>query len=338
VLLSDAINERFNYGRNSQHARGLSILKDSQADNVQIYPHRRNSSFQDGACLALSQGFPRRLGERKNEGTFTISHQGVSMKKPVIISVINHKGGVGKTTTTVNIAAGLARLGKKVLAVDLDTQMNLTHSLVGDLSEEELTVAEAILNPNVCIKRIIKPTKVENLEIAPSGESMVDLELKLHSAFGRESLLKRILHSEKLRDYDYIILDNQPHLGLTTVNGLIACNYYLVPVSTEYLPMVGLKHLLKTIDQIRPLNSSIRNLGYLLTMVDRREGISKDVEKILRKNFPDEVFKNVVRINTKLKACPQKKQTIFDAEGARGKGYTDYANVTKELLDRLENK
>lgn len=260
------------------------------------------------------------------------------MKKPIVISIINHKGGVGKTTSTVNLAAGLAKMGKRVLAVDLDTQMNLTHSLIGDLQEDEPNIAEAILNQNVSIKSIIKPTRVENLDIAPSGESMVDLELKLHAAFGRESLLKKALLSEKLHNYDYIILDNQPHLGLTTVNGLIASHYYLVPVSAEYLPMIGIKHLIKTIDQIKPLNPNIRNLGYLLTMVDRREGISKDVEKILRQSFDEEVFENVVRINTKLKACPQKKQTIFDAEGTKGKGHSDYLNVTKELLERLGRK
>lgn len=256
--------------------------------------------------------------------------------KPIIISVINHKGGVGKTTSTVNIAAGLAFLGKKVLTIDLDTQMNLTHSLIGDLEENDQNITEAILDEKVSLKAIIRPTAVNNLNIAPSGESMINLDLQLHSAFGRESKLKTILKKDRIKEYDFVIIDNQPHIGLTTVNSLIASDFYLVPVSAEYLPLVGIKHLIKTIDQIKPLNSSIRNLGYVLTMVDRREGISSDVEKILRDSFKDEVFKNVIRINTKLKACPQKKQTIFQAEQAKGKGHSDYMNVTKELLERLE--
>jgi chromosome partitioning protein len=258
------------------------------------------------------------------------------MTKPTVISVLNHKGGVGKTTTTVNLAAGLVKLGKRVLAIDLDTQMNLTHSLIGDIAEDDLNIKDAILNEKVSLKSIIRKTHIDNLDIVPSGESMVDLELQLHSAFGRESKLKAALQAIGIEDYDYVLLDNQPHLGLTTVNGLIASQYYLVPVSAEYLPMVGIKHLIKTIDQVRPLNPLIKNLGYLLTMVDRREGIAGDVEKILRGNFEKQVFENVVRINTKMKACPQKRQTIFQAETAKGKGYSDYLNVTKELLKRLE--
>lgn len=256
--------------------------------------------------------------------------------KPVVISIINHKGGVGKTTTTVNLSAGLALLGKKVLAVDLDTQMNLTHSLIPDLDDHEMNVTEAILE-KVSLKSVVRSTKLENLFIAPSGESMVDLDLKLHSQpIRRELKIKDILSGKDVEEYDFIIMDNPPHVGFTTLNSLIASNYYIVPVSAEYLPLVGIKNLLKTIEIIRPSNPSISNLGYLLTMVDRREGISSDVEKILRESFPKEVFKSVVRVNTKLKACPQKKQTIFEMETTKGKGHTDYSNVTKELLKRLE--
>lgn len=258
------------------------------------------------------------------------------MTHPIVISVINHKGGVGKTTSTVNIAAGLAKLGKKVLAIDLDTQMNLTHSLIGDVSDSDITITEAILSEKVSLKSAIKQTEITNLDIVPSGESMVDLELKLHSAFGRESLLKRTLNNDYTKEYDFILVDNKPHLGLTTVNSLIASEYYLVPVSAEYLPMIGIKHLINTIEQIKPLNTSIKNLGYLLTMVDRREGISTDVEKILRETFESEVFENVIRINTKLKATPQKRKSIFQVETAKGKGHSDYLNVTQELLKRIE--
>lgn len=257
--------------------------------------------------------------------------------KPVIISVINHKGGVGKTTTTVNISAGLAKLGKKVLTIDLDTQMNLTHSLIGDLDEKEMNITEAILNEKLSLKSIIRPTLIENLQIAPSGESMVDLDLKLHSSsVRREFKLKDALKQDLISEYDFIIIDNPPHISFTTINSLIASHYYLVPVSAEYLPLVGIRHLIKTIEQIKPSNTSISNLGYILTMVNRRESISSDVENILRESFQEDVFKNIVRVNTKMKACPQKRQTIFQAENSKGKGYSDYLNVTKELLQRLE--
>ena len=254
--------------------------------------------------------------------------------KPIIISVINHKGGVSKTTSVVNLSAGLALLGMKVLVVDLDTQMNLTHSLIGDIGENDLSISEVILDDKISLKNVIRETLVENVHIIPSGESMVNLDLKLQSAFGRESLLKRTLSKPEANNYDFILLDNQPHLGLTTVNSLVASHKYMVPVSTEYLPMVGIRNI-KTIELIKPVNPSISNLGYLLTMVDRREGISGDVEKILRDNFKEQVFQTVIRINTKLKACPQKRQTIFQVESPKGKGYSDYLNATKELLKRL---
>jgi chromosome partitioning protein len=257
--------------------------------------------------------------------------------KPTIISIINHKGGVGKTTTTVNLAAGLAKLGKRVLAIDLDTQMNLTHSFINDLEPEDHNITEAILNQNVSLKAIVRPTQINNLHIAPSGESMVDLDLNLHALpIRREFRLKDSLQQKDIADYDFILIDNPPHISFTTINSLIASDYYLVPVSAEYLPLVGIKNLIKTIEAIKPSNTSLKNIGYLLTMVDRREGISSDVEKILRESFLDDVFQNVVRINTKMKACPQKKQTIFQAETAKGKGYSDYLGVTQELLKRLE--
>jgi chromosome partitioning protein len=255
--------------------------------------------------------------------------------KPVIISIANCKGGVAKTSSTINLGAGLSMLGKKVLLIDLDTQANLTHSLIGDLPEGSLSITEAILNEKNALQHIVKHTHVNGVDIAPAGWSMVDLELKLHSAFGRESLLKRSLSNDFAKQYDFIIIDNGPHVGLKVVNSLVASNYYLTPVSAEYLPLVGIKHLINVIEQIRPLNTSIANLGYLITMVDKREGIAGDVENILRENFKDDVFKTVIRINTKLKAAPQKKQTIFQAETSKGKGYTDYLNAAKELLQRV---
>lgn len=255
--------------------------------------------------------------------------------KPTTISVWNCKGGVSKTVSTTNLGAGLTLLGKKVLLIDLDTQANLTHSLIGDLPETEANITEAMLSEKISLKSIVKPTGIENLYIAPAGWSMVDLELKLHSALGRESLLKRALNGDYTKQFDFILIDNGPHVGLKVINSLVASKYCLTPVSAEYLPMVGIKHLINVIDQMRPLNPSISNLGYLITMMDKREGISSDVENILRDSFGDEVFETVIRINTKFKATPQKRHTIFQAESPRGKGYMDYMNASKELLKRV---
>lgn len=253
-----------------------------------------------------------------------------------VVSIINHKGGVGKTSTVVNLAAGLSKFNKQVLVVDLDTQMNLTHSLIGDLPEDVPCIAEVMIKNPISIAEIIKPTPVPHVDIAPSGESMVNLELELHSAIDRERRLTRALRTSELQKYDFIIIDNAPHIGLATINSLMASDFYLVPVSAEYLPLVGLKHLIKTIDHIKPYHPTLQNLGYLLTMVDRREGISTVVERLLRETFQHEVFETIVRINTKIKSCPQRKQTIFDVENSRGKGQEDYLNVAKEFLQRVE--
>jgi len=252
----------------------------------------------------------------------------------VVISLLNHKGGTAKTSSTVNIGAALAREGKTVLLVDLDVQANLTHWLCGDLSEGSLSIAEAVLDKSVKLGSVIRDTPTKNLFVAPAGETMVDLELKLHSAYGREFLLKRAL-SQVLSKFDYILLDNPPSIGLTTVNALVASDYFLVPVSAEYLPLIGVKKLLGTIEQIKPLNEKLRNLGYLLTMVDRREGIGGDVEKILRDTFKDEVLQTVVRINTKIKALPQQRKTVFDIEGSSGKSFADFENIKNELVKRV---
>jgi chromosome partitioning protein len=214
--------------------------------------------------------------------------------------------------------------------------MNLTHSLIGDLPEETPCIAEVMVKNPISITQIIKTTPVEHVDIAPSGESMVNLELELHSAIDRERRLMRALSTPELQKYDFIIIDNAPHIGLATINSLMASEFYMVPVSAEYLPLVGLKHLIRTIDHIKPYHPTLQNLGYLLTMVDRREGISTVVEKILRETFQHEVFETIVRINTKIKSCPQKKQTIFDVESSRGKGQEDYLNVAKEFLQRVE--
>jgi chromosome partitioning protein len=253
-----------------------------------------------------------------------------------IVSIINHKGGVGKTSTVVNLAAGLAKLDKRVLVVDLDTQMNLTHSLIGDLPEEAPSICEVMIRSQIAITTIIQKTAMNNVDIAPSGESMINLELELHSAIDRERRLMRALATPELQKYEYILIDNAPHIGLATINSLMASNFYLVPVSAEYLPLVGLKHLIRTISQIQPYHPTIQNLGYLLTMVDRREGISTVVENLLRETFQNEVFETIVRINTKIKSCPQRRQTIFDVESSRGKGQEDYLNVAKEFLQRVE--
>lgn len=258
------------------------------------------------------------------------------MKKPVIISVLNHKGGVGKTTTTVNLGAGLALKGLKVLLIDLDVQANLTHQLIGDLGDAERNVCEAMLDETP-LDDIIRPTGTERLFIAPAGESLIELDINLFNMMGREQVLKNCIRATKaIESFDVVLIDNPPYVSLATVNSLVASHYYLVPVSCEYFPMLGIKYLNKSVGRVRKLNPSLAPLGVALTMYDQRESITSEVEELVREELADQVFNTVIRVNTKIKASPSTHQTIFQYENnPKGKSTEDYAALTKEVMNRL---
>lgn len=257
--------------------------------------------------------------------------------KPMILSIANQKGGVGKTTTVVNVGAGLAQRGYRVLVLDFDIQANATHILFRPLQEDEPNLAEALLE-DVHIDELIRETSTPNLYLAGSGETMVRVDLALAGMLGREETLKRVIEESTIASsMDFILIDTSPYLGLLTVNALVASDYVIIPVSCEYLPMLGLKLFLSTIRTVQKrLNHKLEVLGYLLTMYDRREKITFEVERILRKHFGDAVFPRPIRINTRHKASPAHHQTIFQYEGENGKGAEDYRLLSGELLRRLE--
>lgn len=260
-------------------------------------------------------------------------------KRPVIISILNHKGGVAKTTTCLNLGAALAMRGKKVLEIDLDVQANLTHSLIGDLSEGEDSLCEALISESP-FDKIIRPTSTENLFLIPAGESLIELDINLASMMGREQILKQCLQMTKgIENFDIILIDNPPYISLATVNSLVASDYYLVPVSCEYLPMVGLKWLQRTVQRVKKLNPNLKALGVAITMYDMRQGITKDVEELIREEMADQVFASKIRINTKFKATGAVKQTIFQYENdPKGKGTEDYFSLGAEVLERLNSE
>ena len=252
------------------------------------------------------------------------------------IAIANQKGGVGKTTTSVNLGAGLALRGFKTLVIDLDIQCNTTHILYRELREDEEGMCEVILDEKP-LDGMIQPTSTPNLYVAPAGESLAHADLNLAAMMGRDSILKACLNSELVNGFDYVIIDTSPYLGLLTVNALVASDYVVVPVSCEFLPLLGIKWLLRTISQVKTkLHPGLSLLGYLLTMYDRREGITKDVEDILRDQFGDSVFSGRIRVNTKHKAAPSEHKTIFEYEGAAGgRGTQDYSRFTDEFLERI---
>ncbi len=250
-----------------------------------------------------------------------------------ILCIANQKGGVGKTTTAVTLAAGLARRGRRVLLLDLDIQGSASAALGVTIPEGEPSVAD-VLVADRALEDVIRPTRTTNLFIAPAGELLATVDLQLASAMAREFVLERALRSIR-GQYDEIVIDTAPYLGLLTINALAASDYVLVPVSCEYLPILGLKLFADTLGKIRArLGVRAEVLGYLLTMYDRRERITLEVEAILRRTFGDMVLPSPIRVNTRHKAAPSHQQTIYEFEGKGGKGVKDYEALVDEVLAR----
>jgi chromosome partitioning protein len=183
---------------------------------------------------------------------------------------------------------------------------------------------------------VVVPTSTPGLSLAPAGETMAVVDIHLATAMGRERVLERVLESGGLTsEIDVAVIDTAPYLGLLTMNALCAADHVLVPVSCEYLPILGLKLFNDTLARVRTrLGARADLLGYLLTMVDRRESITADVEALLRRTFGDKVLPDVIRVDTKHKASPSHRKTIFEYEGARGRGRQDYERLTDEVARR----
>src|SRR5262245_49402675 len=194
------------------------------------------------------------------------------------VCIANQKGGVGKTTTAVNLSAGLARRGKRVLLVDLDIQGNATATLHRPLREGERSLADVLVTERA-LDDVVVPTKTNGLLLAPAGEGLAAVDLHLAQVLGREHVLARVLDAQVVREVDHVIIDTAPYLGLLTMNALVAADHLLVPVSCEYLPILGLKLFGDALGRLRTrIGAPCRVLGYLLTMYDRREKITSEVE------------------------------------------------------------
>ena len=250
-----------------------------------------------------------------------------------VISIANQKGGVGKTTTAINLATVLAKRNKKTLLIDMDPQGNAT-SGVGIEKDLDVSVYDVLIEETEIEEAIIK-TQIKNLYLCPSNIDLAGAEVELVSIEARESKLKNKL--ERVRDeYDYIIIDCPPSLGLITVNAFTASNSVLIPVQCEYYALEGLGQLLNTIKLVkRHLNKEIEIEGALLTMFDTRTNLSKQVVDEVKKYFGDKVYKTIIPRNVKLSEAPSYGMPI-NVYDPRSKGAKCYEKFGKEVIKNTE--
>ncbi|HMH70236.1 MAG TPA: ParA family protein [Candidatus Saccharimonadales bacterium] len=249
-----------------------------------------------------------------------------------VISVTNQKGGVGKTTTAVNIAYYLAKQGKKTLLVDFDPQGNATSGLGVDKQALDGTMTDVILETKNLID-IILPTDHKNLFLAPATSHLANTEVELAQANRRFTRLKNAINN--VPNYDFVIIDSPPSLSLLTVNGLIAAKYVLLPVQAEFYALEGLGQLLETMKLVRKsMNPTLDLLGVLPTMVDGRTTLSGQVHEEIKKHFPGKVFKTTIPRNIRLAEAPSHGLPV-GAYDKFSKGARAYKAVTKEVLQRV---
>lgn len=244
-----------------------------------------------------------------------------------IISISNHKGGVGKTTSAINIGAGLNKLKKKVLLIDLDPQANLSQSL--GVIEPERTIYGAIRGDYD-----IEPIEIlKGLDLIPSTLDLSGAEVEMSGEAGREYILKELI--EPLRSsYDFIIIDSPPSLGLLTINAFTASDSILIPLQAQYLALQGLTKLIEVVDKIkRRLNKELRIGGVFITQYDSRKVLNRDVVATIEAHFKDEVFKTRVRDNIALAEAPANGLDIF-RYNPKSYGAEDYLSLSKEILKR----
>lgn len=253
-----------------------------------------------------------------------------------IISIVNQKGGVGKTTTAVNLASAVAAMGKKVLLVDMDSQANATSSFGISQKKVEHTIYDILIN-NVDIKDVIVTSKFDSVDVVPSHIDLAGAEIEMVVTDNREFLLKNSLNSIR-HLYDFIFIDCPPSLGLLTLNALGASNSILIPIQPEYFALEGVSKLINTVRQVKKrINPSLTLEGVLLTMYDGRLNLTLQVAEEVKKYFADKVYRNVIPRNVRLCEAPSHGMPV-SAYDRYSKGALTYRELAKEFLSNQEGE
>jgi chromosome partitioning protein len=251
-----------------------------------------------------------------------------------VLSIANQKGGVGKTTTSINLAAALALKKKKTLLIDLDPQSNATIAFF-DAKDIQTTMFDIFAEHAVPMSAVIRPTKDENLFVAPARLALARLEQQLSGQFDAPFKLKDAI-APILKDYEFIVLDTPPALGILTVNALVASSHLLVPIQAAYFAIEGTDDLLETYGRIRSRpNPDLKVLGVVITLFDKRTNISRDTHEQIRATFGNALFKTRISKNVRLEESPAYKETIF-AYAPKSSGAEEYKKLAQEVIQRVQ--